>query len=353
MGRVMSCNAVTWGAREMTESTQLFVDDTPPKDVTSIEWYTPAAEIKLVHRVFDGPPELDPMSCEVANRIVGAQRFFDKDTDGLAQPWRARTLYINPVTGLTKPAWHKLCEHFEAGDFDVAIWAMFSVQQFQTLQNGDDDLPPPPFTPSEFPFCVPSSRTNWLRGDPSQLTMFGPQAAGNPRNGTAFILIDRVGTYTERFVEAFSTLGAVSIPVSKPAMDVCTLCQGHPNAVVLHRWQATIPIEPPSQNCLHNKGGRRWAYRKLRDQYTESVHTYLSAPKATRMRRVRITRLWGKKKRAYDHGNLIGGCKPLLDALVIAGLLVDDSPKYVEAYYYQEKSPNDKGGVRVVLEELE
>ena len=41
--------------------------------------------------------------------------------------------------------------------------------------------------------------------------------------------------------------------------------------------------------------------------------------------------------RSLDYDNFIGGCKPLLDALVREGLLFDDSPQWLEAEYRQEK----------------
>ncbi len=58
------------------------------------EWYTPP-EIMGVVRLLLGEIELDPASCETANKIVGAKRFFSKSDDGLSQDWKAETLWLN------------------------------------------------------------------------------------------------------------------------------------------------------------------------------------------------------------------------------------------------------------------
>lgn len=188
----------------------LFEQDAPPKGVESIEWYTRSAEVGLVHEVFGGPPELDPLSCELANRVVQAARFFSLADDGMAQPWRARTAYVNPPTGLTQPAWRKLVSHVLAEDIGAAIWAGFNIEQLQTLQNAEAAR-----TPLDFPFCVPAQRTRWMRGDGRQQDLFGelPRVGTSPRHGTFFVLLDSTGTFVPRFVEMFSQLGAVVVPM--------------------------------------------------------------------------------------------------------------------------------------------
>jgi hypothetical protein len=58
-------------------------------------------------------------------------------------------------------------------------------------------------------------------------------------------------------------------------------------------------------------------------------------------RRVVITR-YGK---TLDYGNLVGGAKPLVDALVHEGVLYDDSPTYLADTYLQAE-----GKPRIVVE---
>jgi hypothetical protein len=180
-----------------------------PKSVESIEWYTPRAEVALVHEVFCGPPDLDPLSCDLANRLVKAKRFHSVADDGMAQPWHGRTVYVNSPTGLTQPAWAKLCEHVLARDIGCAIWAGFNIEQLQTLQNAGAAR-----TPLDFPLCVPSLRTRWMRGDGRQQDLFGelPRVGTNPRHATFFALLDGTGDFGERFVLVFGRLGSVIVP---------------------------------------------------------------------------------------------------------------------------------------------
>lgn len=48
---------------------------------------------------------------------------------------------------------------------------------------------------------------------------------------------------------------------------------------------------------------------------------------------IQITRYGAKK---LDQGNLVGGCKPLLDALKDLGAITDDSPKWLKDTYVNE-----------------
>lgn len=63
---------------------------------SSNERYTPPNWINFVQQVFDRPIELDPASCEEANKIVQAQRLFTLEDDALDQDWSADTLFLNP-----------------------------------------------------------------------------------------------------------------------------------------------------------------------------------------------------------------------------------------------------------------
>lgn len=59
------------------------------------ECYTPPWFMDRVH-TFLGGVELDPASCEVANRTVRAERYYTQRDGGLSLPWACRTLYCNP-----------------------------------------------------------------------------------------------------------------------------------------------------------------------------------------------------------------------------------------------------------------
>lgn len=53
--------------------------------------------------------------------------------------------------------------------------------------------------------------------------------------------------------------------------------------------------------------------------------------------KVTITRIYGRKKRAYDRINFASGCKPILDMLKRQNYIHDDSPKWIDDQYEQRK----------------
>lgn len=69
----------------------------------SDQWYTPPSLILRVKECFDGTIDLDPASCEVANRTVGAKHFYTEQQDGLIQDWFGKVFcnppYSSPLIG--------------------------------------------------------------------------------------------------------------------------------------------------------------------------------------------------------------------------------------------------------------
>lgn len=62
---------------------------------------------------------------------------------------------------------------------------------------------------------------------------------------------------------------------------------------------------------------------------------------------VRIVRRYRSARYELDHDNLVGGCKPLVDALVKVGLIEDDTPGLVTVTYEQERGTGCRVEVRV------
>ena len=64
------------------------------KTTGKTEWYTPAKYIEAARRVL-GEIDLDPASCEMAQRTVGARHWYGIEDDGLGCEWWG-TVFLNP-----------------------------------------------------------------------------------------------------------------------------------------------------------------------------------------------------------------------------------------------------------------
>jgi phage N-6-adenine-methyltransferase len=58
------------------------------------EWYTPAKYIEMAREVLGGI-DLDPASSRIAQKTVGAKKYFTKEDDGLTKKW-VGTVWLNP-----------------------------------------------------------------------------------------------------------------------------------------------------------------------------------------------------------------------------------------------------------------
>lgn len=101
----------------------------------SCEWYTPPWLCVAAEKLLGGI-DLDPFSCELANSIVQAGKFYALPQDGLALPWAGR-VFVNPPGGaarLTQKAWKKLYASHAAGEVTAGVFLSFTLNALQTTQ---------------------------------------------------------------------------------------------------------------------------------------------------------------------------------------------------------------------------
>lgn len=99
-----------------------------------------------------------------------------------------------------------------------------------------------------------------------------------------------------------------------------------------------IQLEIHSMNKFNNQYNR-FAYSSYKKKCAHIIGLYFPCVERSRMlKKVTITRLYGKGKRELDYGNMVGGCKPILDILKKLGYIWDDSPMFIKEKYLQAKN---------------
>jgi hypothetical protein len=152
-----------------------------------IEWYTPPEYICLARQVM-GDIDLDPTSCEKANEIVQASKYFTKEDDGLSREWRGRVFLNPPYSG-------SLVSAFTAKLVDSCLYG--GVTEAVLLVNNATETKWGQLALSECDaVCFPKKRIKFLDQD------LNP--TGSPLQGQ---MICYFGKYSARFREVFSGVG--------------------------------------------------------------------------------------------------------------------------------------------------
>lgn len=96
----------------------------------TVECYTPPIICERLPRALGGPVDLDPASCETANRFVQAARYYTKDDDGYMRPWYGR-VFLNPPFDDT-PRWvRRLGAAYDAGEVQAAVLLVNSAPGYE------------------------------------------------------------------------------------------------------------------------------------------------------------------------------------------------------------------------------
>ena len=159
------------------------------------EYYTPPIYLNAAHEVM-GKIDLDPASCEAAQRNVKAKSFLSIIDDGLAQEWHG-TIWLNPPYGTTKGksnqgTWaQKLIEEYEAGRVSEAILLVKAALGY----NWFEDLW------YNWPVCFARERLSFIKADGTD--------DGQSKQGTAFFYF---GPNIDEFKIVFGRFGRVILP---------------------------------------------------------------------------------------------------------------------------------------------
>lgn len=114
----------------------------------------------------------------------------------------------------------------------------------------------------------------------------------------------------------------------------CVMCGYNNEAVVLNAWAFYVPQGLPTQNDITKVN--RFEYKRTRDiwhKYLLAIKMGARIPDAYDKRRVTVYRAMGYRRSAYDRVNFMGGCKPVIDAMVKVAMLIDDSAAHMEDHY--------------------
>ncbi len=158
------------------------------QDSGNTEWYTPSEIIEAARKTL-GRIDLDPFSCEQANKTVKATHIFTKDDDGFSQPWFGKTWCNHPFSRENnKRIAEKASNEHYGNDCEIVMitFAATSEAWFQPLLY--------------HPQCYLHGRTNYY-----------DQEGNKVRGVTKGSVITYFGKNVHAFYEAFKHLGTVKV----------------------------------------------------------------------------------------------------------------------------------------------
>lgn len=189
----------------------------------TVEHYTPVPIVEAARFTLGGVIDLDPASCEVANRTVKARRIFTKEDNGLALPWAFAgfggntAVFCNPPGGkdgnesVQKQWWRHGAAQWRAGTVDAMVWVAFKVDFLQVTQT---NAAPSDVLPLDGAVCYPSERIAYYTPSKTQIPLPGSDGldrGDQPPHASCIIYLpsrrDPFGL--SRFTAAFSPIGEV------------------------------------------------------------------------------------------------------------------------------------------------
>jgi len=165
------------------------------------EWFTPRVYIEAAREVMNGI-DLDPASCELANRTVRASRYYTKEDDGLSKEWYGK-IWLNPPFNKengksTIGKWSKkLVECFRLGIVEQAV--LLGAGQTASAWFADIWNYPICFTNHHIRFYCPQLDKVSGQRDCTFMAYLGP--------------------HEQKFIDVFQRFGVIAKQVSPPKVQ--------------------------------------------------------------------------------------------------------------------------------------
>ena len=163
-------------------------------------------------------------------------------------------------------------------------------------------------------------------------------------------LLDRVsrGTCSLCRCDQDAPLGHVDevfVPEVRPSRGYDR--QGKPKVLrVLSQNVYTPGFHPGKNGKRNNPMAHKYRYDQELSLWYDELAYFCAGDQLHALRgrvRLQITRHMGPRRQPYDHANMVGGAKPIVDAAKHVGIITDDKPALFEGHYYQERAQDEPG----------
>ena len=154
------------------------------------EWYTPAKYVELARKVL-GVIDVDPASCDYANKTIKAKTYYTIDNNGLDKQWNGK-VWMNPpyAADLVQKFTDKMVSEFESGNTNEAIVLVNNATETQWFNNMIQDASAVAFPKGRIRYESTSREMN------------------TPIQGQAFIYF---GDNKNKFCDVFKEIGWVAV----------------------------------------------------------------------------------------------------------------------------------------------
>lgn len=189
------------------------------------EWFTPARYVEAAREVMGGI-DLDPASCELANRTVKARHYYTQKENGLSKDWYGN-VWLNPPYGTT--GIHDFQRGVHTGDSNIKLFTHKLISCYESGAVSQAII-----------LCRADPTAMWFQPLYAYFICFHKgnfyfygQAGGKLKHqfGTCFIYL---GKDEQKFIKVFSQFGrvtkAVDVPCEPVAQPTLWGIEGEPQA---------------------------------------------------------------------------------------------------------------------------